>query len=312
MWWLNEVEVAQGGANGPTIKLRASLSALIERHADALFVLGMVDRNNRIDEGENPGKGWDDEFVVGEVRRVLSEKPATAPASAPAQGERAGEREAFEAWATPTAHLSICRVGDEYHYGSTVWAWKAWQARASVAQPEAQCPNCGGTKKPHALDPQWRGRCECAQPEAPAPAPTDARKLCTCDGAGRGPGRACVVKAGSRLGELWRCAQGADAAPAPAFIGQQFNATAAAAILATPANTVALTLPTAQPAREPVDYQARMFSPGVGWGSWMRTDRDSARIFRSVTGYEVRELYASPAPDRALTEDRPQWRDGVR
>lgn len=36
----------------------------------------------------------------------------------------------------------------------------------------------------------------------------DARKRCTCDGAGRGPGRACVVKAGERLGELWRCADG--------------------------------------------------------------------------------------------------------
>ena len=39
----------------------------------------------------------------------------------------------------------------------------------------------------------------------------DARKPCTCDGAGRGPGRACVVKAGGRLGELWRCADGFEA-----------------------------------------------------------------------------------------------------
>jgi hypothetical protein len=36
----------------------------------------------------------------------------------------------------------------------------------------------------------------------------DARKCCTCDGAGRGPGRECVVKAGGRLGDLWRCADG--------------------------------------------------------------------------------------------------------
>ena len=41
---------------------------------------------------------------------------------------------------------------------------------------------------------------------------TDARKLCTCDGAGRGPGRACVVQAGGRLGDLWKCAK--SAAPA--------------------------------------------------------------------------------------------------
>ncbi len=35
-----------------------------------------------------------------------------------------------------------------------------------------------------------------------------ARKCCTCDGAGCGPGRECVVKAGGRLGDLWRCADG--------------------------------------------------------------------------------------------------------
>lgn len=39
----------------------------------------------------------------------------------------------------------------------------------------------------------------------------DMRKPCTCDGAGCGPGRACVVQAGGRLGELWRCAQGLEA-----------------------------------------------------------------------------------------------------
>ncbi len=50
-----------------------------------------------------------------------------------------------------------------------------------------------------------------AEPAAQAvkDATRDTRKLCTCDGAGRGPGRACVVKAGGRLGDLWRCAEGA-------------------------------------------------------------------------------------------------------
>lgn len=43
--------------------------------------------------------------------------------------------------------------------------------------------------------------------DAPA-TPPDTRKPCTCDGAGRGPGRECVVQAGGRLGELWRCAKG--------------------------------------------------------------------------------------------------------
>jgi hypothetical protein len=41
-----------------------------ERLADALFVLGMVDKNNRIDAGEK-GKAWSGRFVVDEVRRVL-------------------------------------------------------------------------------------------------------------------------------------------------------------------------------------------------------------------------------------------------
>lgn len=46
--------------------------------------------------------------------------------------------------------------------------------------------------------------------DGPVRPSAEARKLCTCDGAGRGPGRACVVKAGGRLGDLWRCAQGVE------------------------------------------------------------------------------------------------------
>ena len=36
----------------------------------------------------------------------------------------------------------------------------------------------------------------------------DQRQVCTCDGAGRGAGRACVVQGGGRLGDGWRCAAG--------------------------------------------------------------------------------------------------------
>ena len=54
--------------------------------ADALFVLGMVDKNNRIDAGEN-GKAWSGRFVVEEVRRVLAGKPAPDfPSGGPAAG----------------------------------------------------------------------------------------------------------------------------------------------------------------------------------------------------------------------------------
>ena len=41
-----------------------------DRLDDALYVLGMVDKNNRIDAGET-GKAWSGRFVVEEVRRVL-------------------------------------------------------------------------------------------------------------------------------------------------------------------------------------------------------------------------------------------------
>ncbi|MEY2854636.1 MAG: hypothetical protein RL030_1768 [Pseudomonadota bacterium] len=47
---------------------------LQDRLADALFVLGMVDKNNRIDAGEK-GKAWSGRFVVEEVRRVLAGDP---------------------------------------------------------------------------------------------------------------------------------------------------------------------------------------------------------------------------------------------
>lgn len=64
----------------------------------------------------------------------------------------------------------------------------------------------------------WRqARAAIAQQPAPK---ADTRKLCTCDGAGRGPGRACVVKAGGRLGELWRCSEGVERAERAAIAQQ--------------------------------------------------------------------------------------------
>ena len=42
------------------------------RLGDALFTLGMVDKNNRIDAGEK-GKAWNGQFVANEVRRVIGE-----------------------------------------------------------------------------------------------------------------------------------------------------------------------------------------------------------------------------------------------
>lgn len=40
----------------------------------------------------------------------------------------------------------------------------------AVQEPVAICPNCLGTKRPHADDPDWRGCCDCTPPAAqPAP-----------------------------------------------------------------------------------------------------------------------------------------------
>lgn len=76
------------------------------------------------------------------------------------------------------------------------------------------CPKCGVAMLYDEGEP-WDGptwACTgCGHSEnavAQAKPAADARKPCTCDGAGRGPGRACVVKAGGRLGDLWRCADG--------------------------------------------------------------------------------------------------------
>jgi hypothetical protein len=44
------------------------------RLADALMVLGMVDKNNRIKAGER-GKSWSGKFVEAEIRRVLDGMP---------------------------------------------------------------------------------------------------------------------------------------------------------------------------------------------------------------------------------------------
>lgn len=54
--------------------------ALRARLDDALFVLGMVDKNNRIDAGEK-GKAWSGRFVADEVRRVLEGRPSASSAT---------------------------------------------------------------------------------------------------------------------------------------------------------------------------------------------------------------------------------------
>jgi hypothetical protein len=54
------------------------------------------------------------------------------------------------------------------------------QVRAQPEQePVAICPNCLGTRRPHADDPDWRGRCDCNPPRRERRGPSDAWK-CAC------------------------------------------------------------------------------------------------------------------------------------
>ena len=64
MGWSPDPAV-MGNAADEIERLRARLD-------DALFVLVMVDKNNRIAAGEK-GKAWNGRFVVEEVRRVLDD-----------------------------------------------------------------------------------------------------------------------------------------------------------------------------------------------------------------------------------------------
>ena len=56
----------------------AEIDRLRVRLDKALFVLVMVDKNNRIAAGEKVGKAWNGRFVVAEVRRVLDEAARAA------------------------------------------------------------------------------------------------------------------------------------------------------------------------------------------------------------------------------------------
>jgi hypothetical protein len=69
------------------------------------------------------------------------------------------------------------KIGTLYsHANSAAWGISnALKLLQSPASPDAgagvaQCPNCKGTRTPHALDPARRGRCECVE-GAPASAP---------------------------------------------------------------------------------------------------------------------------------------------
>jgi len=61
-----------------------------DRLADALFVLGMMDKNNRIDAGEK-GKVWSGRFVVDEVLRYSVRSSLGFGVTAPQRGNDGNE-----------------------------------------------------------------------------------------------------------------------------------------------------------------------------------------------------------------------------
>jgi len=69
-----------------------------DRLADALFVLGMVGKNNRINAGAK-GKAWSGRFVVEEVRRALDMREAR-------HGDWRAVEHGFDDSETPNADLS--------------------------------------------------------------------------------------------------------------------------------------------------------------------------------------------------------------
>ncbi|MGG6879797.1 UNVERIFIED_CONTAM: hypothetical protein P3D01_33150 [Pseudomonas aeruginosa] len=96
------------------------------------------------DEGGKPEFEWPES--VEKAREFLAAHPAV---------EQAGgdERAAFEAWlAQAMSHhfdpdLDLAKYEDsgEYRYDPAADYWKAWQARAALAQPSPKCATCNGT-----------------------------------------------------------------------------------------------------------------------------------------------------------------------
>jgi hypothetical protein len=63
----------------------------------------------------------------------------------------------------PSQLADVFRQGVAWALANTAPA-----ARQAVQEPVAICPNCLGTRRPHADDPDWRGRCDCTPPAQPA------------------------------------------------------------------------------------------------------------------------------------------------
>ncbi|MBX6335206.1 hypothetical protein ISD63_01005 [Pseudomonas aeruginosa] len=72
---------------------------------------------------------------------------------APVEQAGGDERAAFEAWLAqalskkfvPEFDLAKYEDSGEYRYSPAAAYWKAWQARAALAQPSPKCVKCGGT-----------------------------------------------------------------------------------------------------------------------------------------------------------------------
>ena len=89
---------------------------------------------------------------------VLAQEPVSAPEDWFPGMPEAFRKEALRIATPPAAQPAPHLCDDEGcpHHGTP----------HECVQPVAICPNCLGTKQPHADDPDWRGRCDCTPPAA--------------------------------------------------------------------------------------------------------------------------------------------------
>lgn len=110
-----------------------TLQEQLRDKASPMYFTVRSEAANKIDEQEK---------LIDELRAKLQ---------APAIDERAE----FEKWAKENAterFPDLSREGDGYFGASTDWAWKAWQARAKLAQAQAQsCATQAASDEPVAI-----------------------------------------------------------------------------------------------------------------------------------------------------------------
>ncbi len=162
-----------------------------KRMADATREVKLSEQAAAV-EGADFVRGWND--AVEQVARLMEAHLVATPPSAQVAQEGGGV----------SASAYLAKVEADPRRAAALQRARDRTPGVTAIDGPRRGPEADGSQTPNAGSAIRPGK---------AGSNTDTRKLCTCDGAGRGPGRACVVKAGGRLGELWRCAEGHEPTP---------------------------------------------------------------------------------------------------